>query len=323
MSPSTLARQLGGGVEMIPSNEKGFPIKEQALTPPSTNLLPPSRIRKPSTSSNNPNTSTTSNVATAPAVNNSIHSSSISTSAHPRYYTSLFPSPLGVVKEEKAEGESEGEEGEDENPSSAQKIPTPLSPSIVKTPKKRAIPLEDVHVRNTVPGHRMDDHDAHSQSPNPSKRSRSSKQNSSATDPSTSTSLSIATGMGDVNLQSQGGIMVTTTATLSRPVISQPHSQHTLQPGQSSHVTSRAGVNPPPHPRPTTTRIDKQSRMTENDRLLREKQNNENKKEWRRKFLKAFPQFHFHLDGFDQTTKAEVTSCIEQLGGVSDETREL
>jgi len=57
--------------------------------------------------------------------------------------------------------------------------------------------------------------------------------------------------------------------------------------------------------------------MTENDRLQRERQKIEAQKEWRKKFLKAFPLFHFHLDGFDEALRKEITGIIEQLGGVS------
>ena len=272
------------------AHEEAFTVKAHSTPPP--HLLPPPRQRTPSTMALS---------AGANSVTSIVAPVSAATCTNPRFYTSHYPSPLGVMAEEK------GDDGSDQDGSSSSKrLPLPLSPSVVKTPKKRAIPLEDIHVRNTVPGQRQED--AQSLSPNPSKRSRSSKHGSSATDPSTSTSLSIATGLGDVNLQSQGGSVPAPSAVIARPVpappLAHPH----------SHVSRTSAIT---HPRPTTTRIDKQSRMTETDRMARERQKTENQREWRKKFLRAFPQFHFHLDGFDQATRSEVTACIEQLGGVS------
>lgn len=295
MSTTSVMNSKKIGTEVSIASEKPYAVKPNQ-TP---HLLPPARIHRPAIASPSPLISG-SNV---PPTNQ-------------RFYTSHQPSPLGMMKG------IEGAKSDEKSSEPFQKFQAPLSPSIVKTPKKRAIPLEDIHVRNTVPGQRVDP-EALSQSPNPNKRSRSSKHGSSATDPSTSTSLSIATGLGDVNLQSQGG---TATAppisTLSRhqlqnpPLPPLPSLQH-----NPSHSHLPRTVAHPPHPRPTTTRIDKQSRMTENDRLLREKAKMENQREWRKKFLKAFPQFHFHLDGFDESTRKEATAIIEQLGGVSNKSR--
>lgn len=166
----------------------------------------------------------------------------------------------------------------------------------VTTPKKRAVPHEDVHCRNVV----VEDRDRDS----PSKRSRSSKDSSNEgnTDPSTGSGL--ARGMGGVSVEtsnsnSNGG-------TSSRPV--------------SSISTSNARqltTNPTATTRPTTKRIDKASRMTEAERLHRERNKLEETKIWRQKYAKAFPSFHFYLDSLDDVTRAAVEGAIEQFGGVS------
>lgn len=281
------------GTEIVMASEKPYASKPN----PTPHLLPSARIHRPAVAS------------PAPMTSNSTSGTIVPTTSQ-RFYASHQPSPLGMVKG------IEVPKSDEDSSEHCQKSQAPLSPSIVKTPKKRAIPLEDVHVRNTVPGQRVDP-EALSQSPNPNKRSRSSKHGSSATDPSTSTSLSIATGLGDVNLQSQGGTApAPPTTTSSRHQLQNPPPLPSLQ-HMPSHSQLPRTMVPPPHPRPTTTRIDKQSRMTENDRILREKVKMENQKEWRKKFLRAFPQFRFHLDGFDESTRKEATTIIEQLGGVS------
>lgn len=277
------------------AGEEAYPIKPI----PDSHLAPPARFRRPAAATT---------ISSPPLINTS---STTAPSPNQRIYTSHHPSPLGLKVEELP-----GSDGGSSS-SSSQMAPAPLSPSIIKTPKKRAIPVEDVHVRNTVPGHQVDELDGPSQSPNPNKRSRSSKHGSSATDPSTSTSLSIATELGDVNLQSQGAasyVPMHHHQDLPPPL----PKHHAVQPSHThaQNHPSRPLV-PPPHPRQTTTRIDKQSRMTENDRLQRERQKIEAQKEWRKKFLKAFPLFHFHLDGFDEALRKEITGIIEQLGGVS------
>jgi regulatory subunit for Cdc7p protein kinase len=72
-----------------------------------------------------------------------------------------------------------------------------------------------------------------------------------------------------------------------------------------------------PHPRPTTTRIDKHSRMSEAERAARERSKKEANDEWRRRYLKAFPSFVFHFDALDVNTKEAAKYSIERLGGVS------
>ena len=157
----------------------------------------------------------------------------------------------------------------------------------VTTPKKRAVPHEDVHCRNVV-----EDRDRDS----PSKRSRSSKDSSTeGTDPSTGTGL--ARGMGGVSVE-----------TSSRPVSSLSTKGQTSTSALPSQAT-----------RPTTKRIDKASRMTEGERLARERNKSEETKIWRQKYAKAFPTFTFYLDSLEEPIKAGVEAAIEQFGGVSDQ----
>ncbi|PWN47750.1 hypothetical protein IE53DRAFT_320669 [Violaceomyces palustris] len=149
------------------------------------------------------------------------------------------------------------------------------------TPKKRAIPHEDIHCRN-VPGY------------SPSKRSRSSKSGdgSSAaegnTDPSTGTG-SLATELSGFKM-GESSRAVQGVRLMKRAV-------------RSSHL------------KPTTTRIDKYSRMTEQEKILREKQKHEETKLWRHKFKKVFPSFNFYFDHFDEATAKDLTSMIRCLGG--------
>lgn len=286
--------------------------------PPTNHLLPPPRQRKPDVTTSAATSTlsiqapsaqsvtTRKPVIISPPINMDAAGTSQSLQVYNhnlRTFNSRYPSPLGQAAEVVTEECSEMEVSS----SSIRAVQAPHSPraanhspSLVKTPKKRAIPLEDVHVRNTVPGQP-------GESPNPNKRSRSSKEDSSATDPSTGTSLSIATGLGDVQLQSYGTAASATLAAVApRPAPPVP----SFHPSKSTVST---------HPsRPTTTRIDKQSRMTENERTLREKQKDENHKEWRKKYMRIFPSLRFHLDSIDEATRIEVTAAVTKLGAVSE-----
>ncbi|KAN0062266.1 Cdc7p-Dbf4p kinase complex regulatory subunit [Thecaphora frezii] len=170
----------------------------------------------------------------------------------------------------------------------------------ITTPKKRAVPVEDVHVRNAPGG-------------SPSKRSRSSKSGtgSSTHEPSTGTTTSLAQDLSSVKVAEGGAV----TASASRSGIA----------GATTGVSSTTAVarpirpiRPPTVTKPTTTRIDRNSRVTEQERAARDRQAYEDKKIWRHKFRKAFPSFVFYFDSFDEATVKELTGVIQSLGGSVD-----
>lgn len=157
----------------------------------------------------------------------------------------------------------------------------PQRPShVVLTPKKRAVPQEDVHCRNVIYS--------------PSKRSRSSKHGSSNTDQATepSTGTALTQGFGSFKVADTGREHVT-------------------------RATSARMTNPTTNARPTTTRIDKHSRMTDAERAARDRVKQQETEIWKVKYRKAFPQFVFYLDSFDEATRANLTESLRHLGGVS------
>ncbi|MCO5579265.1 hypothetical protein L7F22_033119 [Adiantum nelumboides] len=186
----------------------------------------------------------------------------------------------------------------------------------VSTPKKRRVPLEDVHCRNVV----QEDKDEVVESPK--KRSRSSNEgNSSAEEPHTSTSLGISQGISDLQVQAPPAKSSTQRSVPPPSVTHLPLNTDRERESKSRQPTSRVTAQlsqhlSQQHMRQTTVRIDKQSRITEAERSHLERQKRERTAEWRRKFIKAFPSFRFYLDGFDDTTRQEVMRCIEMLDGV-------
>ncbi|EPQ26058.1 uncharacterized protein PFL1_06267 [Pseudozyma flocculosa PF-1] len=201
----------------------------------------------------------------------------------------------------------------------------------ITTPKKRAVPVEDVHVRNAPGGG------------SPSKRSRSSKSGtgSSTHEPSTGTTTSLAQDLSGVKVAEA----TTTTAPGGVPALV---STATTAAASSSHVSKHASVTTPgaahaaapaPAPAPaaivrpirpmhsvaasntkaTTTRIDRQSRVTDQERAARDRQAFEERKIWRHKFKKAFPSFVFYFDAFDEATVKDLTGVIQSLGGSVDQ----
>lgn len=209
-------------------------------------------------------------------------------------YASHAPSPLSHNQHHQIE-----EQENDEDHSLKQDIAAnsaTLSPSAVKTPRKRAIPLEDVHARNIVERAPFENPN----SPNPHKRSKSSHNGSSTAggaSTSTSTSLGISAGIEEVHLEESS------TAAMPNEAIAS-----TGRPIQKEKKSAAPTVA-------KTIRIDKQSRISPNDRLKREESRSLSTMEWRKRFLRAFPSFRFYLDGFDHTTKIEVSNMIAQFGG--------
>jgi regulatory subunit for Cdc7p protein kinase len=161
-----------------------------------------------------------------------------------------------------------------------------VSQNDVKTPRKRAVPLEEVHCRNAV-------------APNPHKRSRSSSTTTGATSTSTS---SISAAINEVHIRSQGGDREGVLAGVDQGAAD------AAADGSLKVEDERASAS-------KTVRIDKQSRLSQTDRMQRDQRKILSTFEWRKKFLRAFPSFRFYLDGYDSGTKAEVEATITSLGG--------
>lgn len=206
-------------------------------------------------------------------------------------YAAHAPSPLSHNQHQQIEEQ----ENEDDVPQkrSATGESVTLSPSAVKTPRKRAIPLEDVHARNIVGRAPFEN----VKSPNPHKKSKSSHNGSSTAGGSTSTSLGISAAIDEVHLEESSTAAIPNEAI---PPTSRPHLK------DKKPATSTVAK---------TIRIDKQSRISPSDRLKREESKSLSTMEWRKKFLRAFPSFRFYLDGFDQATKVEVSNTIAHFGG--------
>lgn len=206
-------------------------------------------------------------------------------------YAAHAPSPLSHNQHQRIDEQENEEDAPQKRPSAGDSVI--LSPSAVKTPRKRAIPLEDVHARNIVGRAPFENVN----SPNPHKKSKSSHNGSSTAGCSTSTSLGISAAIDEVHLEESSAAAVPNEATAS---------------------TSRASLKDKKFATSTiakTIRIDKQSRISPSDRLKREESRSLSTIEWRKRFLRAFPSFRFYLDGFDQSMKAEISSTIAQFGG--------
>jgi regulatory subunit for Cdc7p protein kinase len=199
--------------------------------------------------------------------------------------------------------------------------------SSVLTPKKRAVPQEEVHCRNIVQG----DADADERSESPSKRSRSSNTSSSTRSgaataeeqavvatahPSMATSTGVSATFAEIHMrESSRSVGMASGRTVSTATASNSRGLSALATPSAQRGAVEQSQNP--HPRPTTTRIDKHSRMSEAERAARERSKKEANDEWRRRYLKAFPSFVFHFDALDVNTKEAAKYSIERLGGVS------
>lgn len=236
-------------------------------------------------------------------------SSSTSTSGstpvqHHNRHAAIGPSPLGAAHVESSKSAGS------------------IAP-VAQTPRKRTAPFDEILQTRLV---RRANDTSSTESPKPHKRSRSSKTDSSVTNEnvntSTSTGSSITAPLRSVQLDDSpdrpdGG--VTEAMAIGQRVATATAGQDA---GAGSSLTSAASqvsrqtTMPGPPPRPKTTRINKQTCMTEADRIQRERLRQASQMEWRKRFIKAFPGFRFYLDGFDQSGKNEVIAAIEQLGAV-------
>lgn len=276
----------GGGGSIKPDDSSSYKHSPTYHHSRATPVAPPPATARISSLVS---TSIASNAASAGAKHSSYHPSPLS-AAHrsPFVAATAAPAAAVVVKEE----------------------------NTVSTPKKRRVPLEDVHCRNVV----QEDKDEVVESPK--KRSRSSNEgNSSAEEPHTSTSLGISQGISDLQVQAPPAKSSTQRSVPPPSVTHLPLNTDRERESKSRQPTSRVTAQlsqhlSQQHMRQTTVRIDKQSRITEAERSHLERQKRERTAEWRRKFIKAFPSFRFYLDGFDDTTRQEVMRCIEMLDGV-------
>ena len=71
--------------------------------------------------------------------------------------------------------------------------------------------------------------------------------------------------------------------------------------------------------RPTTTRIDRGTRMSREERYQREQQKAQSQRQWKAAFGRAFPRFVFYLDALDELQKRTYAAQIAQLGARVDE----
>lgn len=71
--------------------------------------------------------------------------------------------------------------------------------------------------------------------------------------------------------------------------------------------------------RPTTTRIDKTTRVSQEEQYHRAQQKAQAQREWKVAFGRAFPKFVFYLDEMDEGLKKTLSSQIGQLGARVDE----
>lgn len=81
---------------------------------------------------------------------------------------------------------------------------------------------------------------------------------------------------------------------------------------------SRVGAATPPMTR-STTRIDKSTRVSQEERYQREQQKAQSQRQWKVAFGRAFPKFVFYLDEMDEAQKRTFSAQIHQLGACVEE----
>ncbi|KAK0531567.1 Cdc7p-Dbf4p kinase complex regulatory subunit [Tilletia horrida] len=181
--------------------------------------------------------------------------------------------------------------------------------ALTLTPKKRAIPRDEIHARNFVLT-------AGPVSPSP-KRARVGGRTP------TSTSL-------QHNAEAPSRSLVAGTSGLSHGITSHDKLARGAQPGKSRlalptgrtaqpSAASLSNARTKPASKATasvvtTTRIDKTSRISEQERLLRHQQQQDEANVWRAKFRRAFPSFVFYLDSYDTSTRIQIQKAVESLG---------
>lgn len=202
----------------------------------------------------------------------------------------------------------------------------------LRTPKKRAIPREDIHPRNVV--------DPDDGSP-PHKKSRSSKDSGSGSTGIAATATQISSTGGAI-ASAVDKMQVDISAGKGTPPLTPalPTAEQSFERPRPSHTQTtqhggRDTLAPPTRytrqdhnvvrdvhaatvaKNSTTQRIDKISRMSATERAARDEQKKRQAENWKRKYTAEFPKMTFYLDGFDEKTKSQLTRTISGLGGVS------
>lgn len=164
--------------------------------------------------------------------------------------------------------------------------------------RKRSVPREDIHARNIV----LDTDDG---SP-PHKRSRSSK------DEEASSSIP-GTGAESVS----GSITSTIAKDMCKMEVGATHRGEPTSSALGAGPSERKSTDGVAPTRPTTTRIDKHSRLSAAERTAREESQRAQMAAWRKKYAYAFSKFAFYLDGFEEKQKSQMSRAIQHCGGVS------
>ncbi|PWN42596.1 hypothetical protein IE81DRAFT_122109 [Ceraceosorus guamensis] len=208
-----------------------------------------------------------------------------------------------------------------------QPAPTPVHP-VPRTPRKRAVPQDDVHCRNRVQAGQHDEMDglATATGESPNKRSRSSKEDSDsssrrrrmATDESLknseSTTASVTGHLVEVTMHDQPQELVQASSNAQHG--SRIHSQlaRTL-----ADVKQQEAARSPKTSQPapvTTSRFLKQSGAKTHDGASREASKREADGEWRRKYAKSFPTFILYFDELSPSDLVEASTNAKRFGAI-------
>ncbi len=175
----------------------------------------------------------------------------------------------------------------------ASALSVPHNASVNVTPKKRSVPLDQVHCRNAVP----------------SPSNKRAKHNTPQSTALAVDSASVSTAQD----ASKGGVLADSTTrgneNVSVPGMSVSRSAH------GARLPVKAASRPEVL---TTTRIDKLPKVTDAERIAREQRRDAEMAAYREKYRRAFPSYTFYLDGFDEAMQRDMQARVEALGSVSD-----
>ncbi|CAO1623250.1 unnamed protein product [Sympodiomycopsis kandeliae] len=208
------------------------------------------------------------------------------------------------------------------------------SPTVFKTPKKRAVPREGTHSRNVV----LDDQEDGSP---PHKKSRSSKNDSSG-EPHGSASGAISRELGKMQFDeaAEKGVLERNKAGPEHAIPGASLRQGSKVSTQSIRmdkvnqgarsVASANALRPVQQPAgaparspvegslTTTVRVDRHSRLSAAERAVKDEAKRQQTEQWRQKYSHAFPKFVFYLDGFDGRAKSQIAETIQACGAKID-----
>ncbi|KAJ9476790.1 DDK kinase regulatory subunit DBF4 [Pseudozyma hubeiensis] len=160
------------------------------------------------------------------------------------------------------------------------------------TPKKRAIPIDEAHIRNVV----ID---------SPSKRSRSSKTGTDSSNTEQSVGAALASDLNGIRVNESRRLPQSTQVAVS-----------------ASNAQSRRPQQAPVRESSRTALVVRTNRTVREptEELAQEARRRQEEQEiWRQKFLKAFPNFIFHFDSVDDATARKYTNLIQKLDGHVDQ----